>query len=159
MKKVSLFYSLMAAIVLAALNHSVFGQCTARSIIKNCKSEFTYPYQYSGCWMQEFVIDKNYKRIEGHFVVLEGLKYQVVFCSSQSAENIIVNIYDKSIETTKKRILYDSSKNKGSNLWKFEPTSSGDYYVEYIIPPTTTGKAHTGCVMLMLGTVIELEGN
>lgn len=134
-----------------------FAQCTARSIIKNCKSRFEPPYTYSGCWMKEFFLTTKYQRVEGHFVALEGLKYQILFCSSGSAEGVTVNIYDKSIESVKKRKLYDSSKNQSCNLWKFEPAVSGDYYIEYIIPPTSTGKAHTGCVMLMLGTIIETE--
>ncbi len=116
---------------------------------------FSPPYTYSGCWMKEFVLTNKYQRVEGHFVALEGLKYQILFCSSGSAEGVTVNIYDRSIESLKKRKLYDSSKNKGCNLWKFEPTVSGDYYIEYIIPPSNTGKNRTGCVMLMLGTIIE----
>lgn len=133
----------------------VFAQCTARSIIKDCKSKFTDPYKYSGCWMKEFVLDHKYKRIEGHFVVLEGLEYQILFCSSGSAENVTINIYDKSADEGKKRKLYDSSKNQGANMWKFTPKASGDHYVEYIIPPSQIGKQQTGCIMLMLGTIIE----
>lgn len=132
-------------------------QCTARTIIKDCKSRFVSPYKYSGCWMQEFVLEQKYKRYEGHFVVLEGLKYQILFCSSGSAENVVINIYDKSMEYGNKRKLYGSSKKEGANLWIFEPTISGDYYVEYVIPKSPTGKSQTGCVMLMLGTIIETE--
>lgn len=116
---------------------------------------FVPPYKYSGCWMKEFVMDSKYKRIEGHFVALEGLQYQILFCSSGSADGVMVNIYDRSAESVKKRKLYDSSKNKGCNLWKFIPEVSGDYFIEYIIPPSNTGKPRTGCVMLMLGTIIE----
>lgn len=134
---------------------SAFAQCTARSIIKDCKSKFTDPYKYSGCWMKEFVLDHKYKRIEGHFVVLEGLEYQILFCASGSAENVTINIYDKSADEGKKRKLFDSSKNQGANMWKFTPKVSGDHYVEYIIPPSQTGKPQTGCIMLMLGTIIE----
>ena len=132
-------------------------QCTARTIIKDCKSKFVSPYKYSGCWMQEFVLEKKYKRYEGHFLVLEGLKYQILFCSSGSADNVVINIYDKSMDYGEKRKKYGTSKNQGANLWTFEPTASGDYFVEYVIPPSQTGKPQTGCVMLMLGTIIETD--
>lgn len=116
---------------------------------------FLPPYKYSGCWMKEFVMGAKYQRVEGHFVAMEGLQYQILFCSSGSADGVTVNIYDRSAESVKKRKLYDSSKNKGCNLWKFTPQKSGDYFIEYIIPPSNTGKPKTGCVMLMLGTIIE----
>lgn len=155
MKKTFIVLILSALLVSSFYSTHAIAQCTARTIIKECKSKFVDPYKYSGCWMKEFVLDHKYKRIEGHFVVLEGLQYQILFCSSGSAESVTINIYDKSMDAGKKRKLYDSSKNQGANMWKFEPTVSGDYYVEYIIPPSQTGEPQTGCLMLMVGTIIE----
>jgi hypothetical protein len=156
MKKALLLFTITIGIVMI-LHYSATAQCTARSIIRNCKNVFTDPYRYSGCWMKEFVMDAKWKRIEGRFVAMEGLKYQVLFCSSPSAEKVTINIYDRSAESVKKRKLYDSSKNQSCNLWTFEPEKSGDYYIEYIIPPSCTGKPKSGCIMLMLGTIIETE--
>ncbi|MES2592085.1 MAG: hypothetical protein V4608_09385 [Bacteroidota bacterium] len=109
--------------------------------------------------MSEFVLKAKHQRVEGHFVVFEGQQYQILFCSSGSAEGVVVNIYDRSAESLKARKLYDSSKHHGCNLWKFEPTQSGDYYIEYIIPPSNTGKPKTGCLMLLIGTIIDTADN
>jgi len=165
MKKNYLLVKAIVVMIVSILcfNHTVYAQCTARSIIKDCKNNIVAPYKYSGCWMSEFTLDTKYKRIEGHFVAFKGQKYQIVFCSSGSAAGVTINIYDKSIKdanSKKGRKLYDSSKSEGSNLWKFEPTKSGDYFIEYILPPSSNPKkTQTGCVMLLLGTIIETGSN
>jgi hypothetical protein len=165
MKKIDLLSKAIIVLIgsILCINYSIYAQCTARSIIKDCKTNIVDPYKYSGCWMSEFTLDTKYKRIEGHFVAFKGQKYQIVFCSSGSAAGVTINIYDKSIkdaDSKKGRKLYDSSKSEGGNLWKFEPTQSGDYFIEYILPPSSNPKKiQTGCVMLLLGTIIETTSN
>jgi hypothetical protein len=136
-------------------NSFIFGQCVARTVIKNCKSNFVEPYRYSGCWMSEFTMSNKAQKIQGHFVALEGLKYQIVFCGSESAENVTINIYDHGNELPFMRKLCITTNGQPGTLWKMEPEKSGDYLIEYLIPPTKDGKPRTGCMMLQFGTIIE----
>lgn len=132
-------------------------QCIARDIIKDCKTNFVLPYKYSGCWMSQFTVNDKTQKIEGHFVALEGLKYQIVFCASESAENVIINIYDRGNEPAFMRHLVVTTKGNKGTLYKMQPERSGDYYIEYIIPPIESGKPRTACMILLFGSIIDKE--
>ncbi len=155
MKKIALLRAVIICSILCN-NYYVSAQCTARSIIKDCRSNIKPPYKYSGCWMSEFVFDTKSKIVEGHFTAFEGEKYQIIFCSSPFEESVIINVYDNSIRNKKGRTkLFDGTRSMNKGFWQFEPPVSGDYFIEYRIPPSKTGKSKTGCVMFLFGTIIE----
>lgn len=151
MKKIAVLLTILICSLLFNSNFAS-AQCIARTVIKDCKSNFKKPYGCSGIWMCEFVFDKKSKIIEGHFVAFEGEKYQLVFCSAYSEEAVNITIYDNKISEKKTTKVFDNTKTKDVNLLKFEPTKSGDYYIYYRLPPSLTGKPKSGCIMLLIGT-------
>lgn len=142
-------------------NTIVFAQCpSGTTIIDKCKTSINNPYIYDGYWMSKFTFDDKTKKIEGHFVAFEGEKYQIIFCSSGFEEIATVCIYYKSSRAELGRVkVYDSSKNTNNSSWAFEPSKSGDYYIEYTIPPSKDGKQKEASVLILIGTIIKMGSN
>jgi len=47
--------------------------------------------------------------------------------------------------------VYDSSQGIDNNFWSFEPTKSGNYYIEYDVPVSAkAGTTHEGCVIMLI---------
>ena len=161
MKKKYLLLSLTITLSLVlCINYGSFAQVKVKSVIQNCQTYIKNPYKYNGYWMSEFTFDQKSKKIEGHFVAFEGEKYHIVFCSSGFEELIKICVYDKSSRIEKDRTkLYDSSQSKEKNYWSFEPKESGDYFIEYSIPPSNNGLLKKSCVVLIIGTVIDTGTN
>lgn len=161
MKKNQLLLSLMILIASVLFtNKDVFAQCKLKATIQNCQSHIKNPYKYNGYWSSEITFDNKAKKIEGHFVAFEGEKYHIVFCNSGFEEDVVVCIYDKSNRAGKDRAkFYDSSTSKEKEYFTFEPSRSGDYYIEYTIPPSKNGVTKTSCVVLVIGAVIDTGSN
>lgn len=160
MKKITLLFAFVVGFVISS-NTLVFAQCASgTSIIDKCKMSIKNPYIYDGYWMSKFTFDDKTKKIEGHFVAFEGEKYQILFCSSGFEEVTTVCIYHKSSRADQARVkVYDSSKNTNNSSWTFEPPKSGDYYIEYTIPPSKDGKVKEASVLILIGTIIEMSSN
>lgn len=157
MKKKQLLLSLSIIIIsILWTDYGAFAQCTVKTVIQNCKTHIVNPYKYNGYWMSEFTFEQKSKKIEGHFVAFQGEKYHIVFCSSGFEEVIKICIYDKSsrIEKGRKK-LYDSAESQEKDYWTFEPPESGDYFIEYSIPPSKNGQIKKSCVVLIIGAVID----
>lgn len=157
MKKKYSFLSLF--IIVSSIlwtNYDAFAQCTVKTVIQNCKTHIVNPYKYNGYWMSEFTFEKKSKKIEGHFVAFQGERYHIVFCSSGFEEAITICVYDKSSRVGKgRKKFYDSTESKEKGYWTFEPPVSGDYFIEYSIPPSKNGQMKKSCVVLIIGTVID----
>ncbi len=159
MKKFSLL--VLAAGLILFFNNVTLAQCpSGPTMIDKCKMSIKSPYIYDGYWMSKFMFDDKTKKVEGHFVAFEGEKYQIIFCSSGFEEIATVCIYYKSSRADLGRVkVYDSSKNTNNSSWAFEPPKSGDYYIEYSIPPSKDGKQKEASVLILIGTIIEMGSN
>ena len=157
MKKKQLLLSL--SIIISSIvftDDNAFAQCTVKTVIQNCKTHIANPYKYNGYWMSEFTFEQKSKKIEGHFVAFQGEKYHIVFCSSGFEETLKICIYNKSSrESRGRKKLYDNSESNEKDYWTFEPPESGDYFIEYTIPPSKNGQMKKSCVVLIIGAIID----
>jgi hypothetical protein len=137
-------------------SHHGVAQCSAKSIMKGCKPNVVAPYKYDSYVISELKFDKKPKIVEVTFTAFEGQKYKLVFCSSGFEEEVKLDIYNKnkSIKNGRKK-LYDNSQGIDNNFWTFEPAKSGNYYIDYTIPPSKDGTVKTGCVVLLISYVSE----
>lgn len=56
--------------------------------------------------------------------------------------------------------VFNAPKKENNSPETFEPTTSGDYYFEYTIPPGKNGKSENeNCVVLLIATIIEIGSN
>ena len=150
LKFIILFLILIGASPCAYQN--VYAQCKAKQIMKGCKPNVPKPYKYDSYAISDFTFDKKAKSVEVEFTAFQGQKYKLIFCSSGFDEAVKMNIYDKSNRIKLGRTkLYDNSQGIDNNFWSFEPSKSGNYYIDYDIPPSTDGSVKQGCVVMLIG--------
>ncbi len=136
--------------------HQTTAQCSAKAIMKACKPNVVAPYKYDSYVISELKFDKKPKLVEVTFTAFEGQKYKLVFCSSGFEEEVKLDIYNKSKATKNgRKKLYDNSQGIDNNFWTFEPPKSGNYFIDYTIPPSKDGTVKTGCVVLLVSYVSE----
>lgn len=139
-------------------NHNIFGQCKAKQIVKGCKANVIKPYVYDSYAISELEFNQKSHKMEVQFTAFQGQKYRIVFCSSGFEEPVTLNIYDKSNRVKNGRNkVFDNSQGIDNNFWVFEPTKSGNYYIEYEIPPSLDGKIKKGCVVMLIGYIPKQE--
>lgn len=132
----------------------LFAQCKAKHIMNECKPNIQKPFIYDSYALNEFIFNDEEKKVEVVFTAFVGQKYNLLFCSSGFEEKVEINIYDKTnrIKKGRKR-LYDNSEGVDNNFWWFKPTKSGNYFIEYNVPKSVTGKEKKGCVVLLISRV------
>jgi hypothetical protein len=56
--------------------------------------------------------------------------------------------------------VYDSEQGIDNNFWSFEPPKSGNYFIEYTVPVSSTpGMAKQGCVIMLISYVDSGDSN
>lgn len=120
--------------------------------MKSCRPNIKPPYKYDSYVVNNFTFDSKPKTVEVQFSAFQGQKYKIIFCSSGFEEPLAVNIYDKSSRVKNNRHkVYDNSQGVDNNFWSFQPTKSGNYYIEYSVPVSSTpGLAKQGCVIMLI---------
>lgn len=135
-------------------NHFVFGQCKAKDIVKRSKANITKPYKYDSYVLNEINFDDKEKKIEVMFTAFQGQKYRILFLTSGFEEPLTVDIYDKSNRVKKGRTkVFDNTQGIDNNFWSFQPTKSGNYFIEYGVPKSLNGKVKKGCVVMIIGYI------
>jgi hypothetical protein len=140
----------------------LFAQCNAKQIMNECKPNIPKPYKYDSYAISEFKFNDKEKNVEVVFTAFAGQKYNLIFCSSGFDEQVEINIYDKTNHIKKgRKKLYDNSEGIDNNFWWFEPTKSGNYYIEYNVPKSIDGSQKKGCVVILISryTTEEREKN
>ncbi len=132
--------------------------CKVKEISKGCKPNIAKPYKYDSYAVSEFVFDKKSKQVEVQFTAFQGMKYKIAFCTSGFEEPLQVDIYDKNKNIKNNRHkLYDNSQGIDNNFWLFIPPKSGNYFIDYTIPPSLDGLTKKGCVIMLIGFIGEVE--
>ena len=132
--------------------HSSFAQCKAKQIMKGCKPNIQPPYKYDSYVISDFVFGDKEKKVEVMFTAFQGMKYKLVFCTSGFEEPLQLNIYDKSNKVKKGRNkLYANEQGIDNNFWTFEPSKSGNYFIEYTVPVSLKpGVERQGCAIMLI---------
>lgn len=141
--------------VFLSTNHFIFGQCKAKDMVKKSKANITKPYKYDSYALNDFEFTDKAQKIEVMFTAFQGQKYRVLFVTSGFEEALTVDIYDKSNRVKKGRNkVFDNSEGIDNNFWSFQPKKSGNFYIEYNIPPALkSGKVKKGCVVMVIGYI------
>lgn len=142
------------ASVLLINNHFIFAQCKAKDIVKRSKANITKPYKYDSYALNDVEFNAKVQKIEVQFTAFHGQKYRILFLTSGFEELVTIDIYDKSsrVKTGRKKV-YDNSQGIDNNFWSFQPTKSGNYFIEYNIPPALNGKVKKGCIVMIIGYI------
>lgn len=142
---------LLFTIPFICCSHFLFAQCNAKKIMNEFKPNIPKPYQYDSYAISELEFNDKEKNIEVVFTAFVGQKYNLIFCSSGFEEEVEINIYDKTNRIQKgRKKLYDNSQGIDNNFWWFEPSKSGNYYIQYTVPKSINGKVKKGCVVILI---------
>ena len=126
--------------------------CKAKNIAAGCKANIKKPLKYDSYALNEFTFDDKTKEVEVQFTAFAGQKYKIIFCSSGFDELLTMNIYDKSNKIKNNRHkIFDNDQGIDSDFWSFEPPKTGNYFIEYAVPPSKDGKVRKGCVVMLVG--------
>lgn len=140
--------------IFLCFNHASFSQCKAKQISKGCRDNVKKPYLYDSFAVNEFTFDSKAKQVEVQFTAFEGVKYNIVFCSSGFEEPVTMNIFDKTRTIKNNRHkLYDNSQGIDNNYWSFDPPKSGNYFIVYDVPPSIDGKEKKGCIVMLISYI------
>lgn len=149
MKKINLLYIVAILISLTATTN-LFAQCKEKkAIAKTCKPQMK-PFFYDGMAYNDIIFDDKAKVVDVEFTAYAGEKYKLLFCKSNFKESVAIKIYDKNKRNKNRRLVYDSS-TVDSNIWSFEPPRSGNYFIEYEVPASSTGVKKNECMVLLIG--------
>ena len=146
---------------LVCTGHSSFAQCKAKQIMKACKPNIKPPFKYDSYVISNFKFGDKEKKVEVQFSAFQGMKYKIVFCTSGFEEPLRLDIYDKSNRVKNNRHkVYDNEQGIDNNFWSFEPTKSGNYFIEYSVPVSSTpGVEKEGCVIMLISYVETAPAN
>ncbi|MES2837559.1 MAG: hypothetical protein V4667_08550 [Bacteroidota bacterium] len=151
MKKLNLLYLVvLSALISLTATSDLFAQCKEKkAITKTCKPQMK-PFHYDGMAYNDIQFDEKPKVIDVEFTAFAGEKYKLLFCKSNFKENVVIKIYDKNKRNKNRKIVYDSSTVE-TNIWGFEPPRSGNYFIEYEVPVSSTGVKKNECMVLLIG--------
>jgi hypothetical protein len=155
MTKSTLIKAYIMVSVLLGANLFVSGQCKAKEIVKKSKANITKPYKYDSYALSEIAFTDKDQKMEVQFTAFQGQKYRVLFLTSGFEEAVTLDIYDKSNRVKKGRNkVYDNSQGIDNNFWSFQPPKSGNYFIEYNIPPgLAANKSKKGCIVMVIGYI------
>jgi hypothetical protein len=156
-----IFKFLMLIGVLICTGQSSFSQCKAKQIMKACKPNIKAPFKYDSYAISDFTFTDKEKNVEVQFTAFQGVKYKIVFCTSGFEEPLKLDIWDKSNKVKKNRNkVYDNDQGIDNNFWSFEPTKSGNYFIEYTVPVSNNpGVVKEGCVIMLISFVETSASN
>lgn len=151
--KLVCFYLMIGGFLFSG--HSSFSQCKAKQIMKACKPNIKPPFKYDSYAISDFSFGAKEKKVEVQFTAFQGVRYRIVFCSSGFEEPLKLDIWDKSNKVKNNRHkVFANEEGIDNNFWSFEPQKSGNYFIEYTVPVSSTpGVVKQGCVIMLISFV------
>lgn len=140
---------LLLAGVLFCIDFSLHAQCKVKPIVKNCMPMMA-PYQYDAYAVKEIVYGTKTKKEFLEFAVYSGEEYKLVFGKTVLPQEVGIIIYDGHPKSKGKIVFMDESGKKDNFVCNFLPTKTGNYFIEYEIPPATAPN-QKGCFVVLIG--------
>ena len=148
-----LFISLFGIALLASATS--FGQadlsCDAKKLKGDIKGELKPDYKYDSSKITRVIFKDKSQIKEVEVPLFIGEKYRFVFNTNSLPKPVEINIYNKKAGSSKRKLLYSSSKEKDTdNIFVWEPDKSRKMYINYKIPAGSAADER-GCVVFLLG--------
>jgi hypothetical protein len=148
--KTQLMQFCLALGILCLFNQNTYAQHQIKSIVKKNMSALE-PYKYDAYALKEITYGPKAQSAVIEFTAYSEIDYKIVFCKTDLPQEVEINIYDKSpTSKTKKLIYFDDSGKKDQYACTFKPASSGQYFIEYKIPPATAPN-QKGTMIVLIG--------
>lgn len=146
---------LLGALTMMAQNKAIPDFCSPIGAKGRCKGALKpFRYDASKTTRVTFKDKKQIKEIEVPLYM--GEKYKLVFNKEglPPKHDVVINIYDRSYKSKKRKILFTSKDYDGETQIVFEPVKSRKMYINYEVG-TTSGQEKKGCIVFVLGYKIK----
>jgi hypothetical protein len=134
----------------------VVEECDATSLKAELKKELSPDYRYDSSKSTKFTFKAKEQVKEIEVPVFMGEKYRFLFNTAGLSKNITVRIYNKSVTSSKRKLLYELLPKEGQHIYTFEPEKSRKMYIEYTIPESTEATPVSSCMVFVLGYQIKV---
>lgn len=153
--KRKLFLLAAATGILFMSNQYASAQNNIKSIVKQNKASIA-PFEYECYAAKEITYGPKEKSVVVEFSVYSDEEFKLLFCKTKLPQSVEIYIYDRNPKNKHKKLLYfDDSGMKDQYVCNFRPTESGQYFIEYKVPPASAPN-QKGSIIVLIG-VIDFE--
>ncbi len=131
-------------------------ECDAIALKAELKKELNPDYRYDSSKSTKFTFKAKEQVKEIEIPVFMGEKYRFLFNTAGLSKNVAVRIYNKSITSSKRKLLYELTPKEGQHIYTFDPEKSRKMYIEYTIPESTETTPMSSCMVFVLGYQIKV---
>lgn len=125
--------------------------CDKKALTTSCKKKME-PFKYDSQKFTKIMYTKKAQQLEIEVPVFIGEKYRLVFNTSSLPKPVVVNVYTKDKESSKREAIYSSKDLKpGENEIVFDVPRVRKLFVDYDVPADTTNQKLSGCMVFMVG--------
>lgn len=150
MKRILVYNFILITLFLFSSQQSS-AQCEFKKIVKEHKKSLK-PYKYSGSAYNDFIIGNEPLKIEIEFTAYAGQTFRLLFCySGKFNEEVKISVYDRKSNFKTRKKIYEGSLANAAGKSEFQPPKTGNYFIEYDVPPSMDEKRKAACVVLLVG--------
>lgn len=125
--------------------------CDKKGLTTSCKKKME-PFKYDSQKFTKILYTKKVQQLEIEVPVFIGEKYRLVFNTSSLPKPVVVNVYTKDKESSKREPIYTSKSLKpGENEIVFDVPRVRKLFVDYDVPADSTNQKMSGCLVFMVG--------
>ncbi len=154
--KINKFIAALIMIATFVLTTSqVKDECDATTLKAKLKRELRPDYKYDSSKSTHIIYKAKKQVKEIEVPLFMGEKYRFLFNTSCLKQAVDVKIYNKSIKSKKRKLLYSIEPKEGEDIYIFEPEKSRKMYIEYTIPESTEANSE-GMLVFVLGYKLSI---
>jgi hypothetical protein len=125
--------------------------CDKKGLTMSCKKKME-PYKYDSQKFTKIMYTQKAQQLEIEVPVFIGEKYRLVFNTSSLPKPVVVNVYTKDKESSKREAIYSSKDLKaGENEIVFDVPRVRKLFVDYDVPADSASAKMSGCLVFMVG--------
>lgn len=125
--------------------------CDKKGLSDNCKKKLE-DYKYDSQKFTKINFTDRAVQMEVELPVFIGEKYRLVFNTSSLAKPIVISVYNKSKESSKRVAIYSTKDAApGTTEFVFDPPRSRSMFIDYDVPKEEAKDKPSGCVVFMVG--------
>lgn len=148
LKKISVSFA-TATLLISSLAFQSDESCNAKALKENAKQTLD-PYQYDMSKLTRIMYKAKPMLKEVEVPLFIGEKYRLVFNTEALPKPVVINIYNRDKDNSKRKLLFSSKDQGGKKSFSFDYSFARKVYVDYEIPAGDS-LMNGGCLVFMLG--------
>jgi hypothetical protein len=127
-------------------------QCKVSQIVEQGKLEIDPKFLYDGLSLSNFTMNDKAKKVRVQFLAMKGQQYKLYFCNSGFSEEVKVSVFKEEKNGELSTDLLGTTTLKDQFI-EFSVAKSGNYFVEYTIPPCENaefGNTKKECMVMLI---------